>query len=385
MSDMDDVSKEIVSNKNLMNSILYLNSNNLLNEQNLQLKTALNEDGSIKTTNASTGVIDVEFIIPNTQYSLTVGGYQINIAWWLDEYKNPLQKLTLSDGVSTYTSCEGAYYLRIVTNYSNRPNTPTSGGLKVCKGPLLLEGEFKDEYKIKSEYLPGAKGNKDWSAYKYVAIGDSKTAGYSNNATGDDGNYIWDNDVASNYPSFISYYTGINLDNRAKTGAAFCTRTAVTDIPTMFEQAQNLPSDTDIVTVWGMANDRIIGYTNSNFNPENKRDNPENEFDTTTFKGAVRQTIKNIQLQCPNATIIFLVDEDSAEDGGQTKKDMIEEICKLHKIPTLNLTRCAMTGTACNAYVDKKYQNYTDGVHESVIGHKRMAKAVAGEMSKYLW
>ena len=38
-----------------------------------------------------------------------------------------------------------------------------------------------------------------------------------------------------------------------------------------------------------------------------------------------------------------------------------------------------------NAYVDKKYQNYTDGVHESVIGHKRMAKAVAGEMSKYLW
>lgn len=381
------IKKEVVSNKNLINSILYLNSNNLLNEQNLQLKSTIRTDGTIGATNASTGVIDVEFIEPNIKYTLTTGSYVINTAWWLDEFKNPLQNLNISTSISqqTYTSCEGAYYLRVQTNYSNRPSTPTSGNLKVCKGDMLLTGNYNEEYLIKSNYLPGAKGNKDWSNYKYVAIGDSRTVGYSNNMNDSNGNKIWDIDVAENYPAFIKYYTNIQLTNKASTGAAFCVRSAVTDIPTMFEQAQNLPPDTDIITIFGMSNDRIINVTHPNYNPTNERDNLENKYDTSTFKGAVRQTIKNIQLQCPSATIIFLVEEDEAYDKGQSKKDMIEEICKLHKIPVLNLTRCSMTGTECNEYLAQKYQNYTDGLHESVIGHKHMARAVAGEMSKYLW
>lgn len=381
------IKKDLVSNKNLENSLLNFNCKNLLDISKAQEKKLLNADGSIGNTNSNTGVVDVEHIEGNGTYYIKTGTYDINTAWWLDEFKNPISKVSIVSGTYVYQAPSNAKYLRCLTNYSNLSGGLYTSKIYVNKGNTDLGYvAYADDYKINTTYLPGAKGNKSWEMYKYRAIGDSRTAGYNNNVKDDQGNWIWDLDVAVNYPGFIKYYTGIQMENKAVAGASFCTRTTVTDIPTMFEQALNLPSDTDIVTIFGMSNDRIIGVHSEALNPENERDNSQDKYDVTTFKGAIRQTIKNIKTQAPYCTIIFLVEDcEPAVDGGQTKKDMIEEICREHKIPTLNLSECAMTGRASDEYMEQKYHCYTDSLHESVYGQKMEARAIAGEMAKYLW
>lgn len=174
-------------------------------------------------------------------------------------------------------------------------------------------------------------------------------------------------------------------------GAAFAYREGV-DVKGGYTQTENLPSYTDIVTIFLGTNDCFHGLIDPNHgNMYGERDNQNDPYDVTTYMGAIRQMIKNVKLQCPLARILFITDIKlgvsgvPAYDGGKNKIDCLKEICAGYKIPILDLETCAQTGSAGDSYLEQKWRPFTDGLHESVVGHKFTAYAVSGEMAKYLW
>ena len=117
-------------------------------------------------------------------------------------------------------------------------------------------------------------------------------------------------------------------------------------------------------------------------------DNLSDIYDVTTFKGAIRATLKAIKVNYPSAPVILLVDTN--DDA----KDAAIEACALQfKVQCLKLYECAGIpsgrGDTINLAADMiaagKTPYYTDTLHESVEGHKMLGGIVAGEMAKWLW
>lgn len=384
----------IVTERTLGNTMLELASSNLIDISDMILNKILTPNGFIKDTTGNIGVVDCYNINPNTEYVFSFGAWNIQVAWWIDSFGNPISNVNLSQTNNDGISPNNAYGVRCQINYGNSQNVsnPYSVQAQINKGNILLQYEEYKGYRVKQKYL-GIGGFKDWSRYKYYSIGDSRTAGNNLNPNG-----VYDGQLIQPYPKQIEHYTGIINVNGGESGASFCYREGLTE-KTMYEQAAEIPLDADIVTIFGGTNDRIIGVLNENICPYgNTRDNLDDKYDVTTFKGAVRQTIKNIKLRCPFAVIIFLVEtreglngESTAGlvkttfDGGQNLKDMIVEIAEQHKIPVLDLNTCAMTGRESDEYMEDAYKPFSDSLHESAYGQRFLSMAVAGEMAKYLW
>ena len=378
----------------------------------------------------------IDSIDPNTQY--TIKSLYASTLFWYDENDHYIGSEIRTSTTYTTISPSNAYILRFKTN-----NSPT--GI-VCLGDTLFNVDYQDGYIVKQELLPGnASGNYDFSNYVYEAIGDSRTAGYAINTNYNnngeisswpespvdgyyqimtDGTYngiaaeAGDGIVYSNgstklikggysyvtelgkiaiwpqgdtYPQIIHERTGIVMSNHAYPGAAFCKRPQVpgADSVTAYNQALQISAATNVVTIFMGVNDRIIDADPPSLTTgsSNTRDNAENKYDVLTFKGAIRQTIKNIRLIAPMAMIVFINENDGSQgyDGGSSKAQMIEEVAEEYRLPVLNLCKCGVNPEQDIEYLDTKYQSRTDTLHESTVGHDFLARAVGGEIKKYLW
>ena len=147
------------------------------------------------------------------------------------------------------------------------PSTPYAKEIMIVEGSSL-PGTFQpyqDVFKIKTALLPGATGMKDFSAYKYYAMGDSRTAGSSSNVADaeEPTGYLYPKaypDVEGygwNYPSDIEYNTGITLFNVGQSGLAWARRVGSPELPIMYDfimgnvglSINAMPSDIDIITI----------------------------------------------------------------------------------------------------------------------------------------
>lgn len=403
------VNDRIVSNESLTSSIMKIKSRNLINKNLAEFGTRCDVKGNkiILEDQTTSYTIVCNHIRPNMKYAFQYDSWYLNDAYWLDENGNAIGRVGALEDNNVFISPNNAYGV-IVFGQCKKTDVSDfeSAKLQINEGDALLDyDEYDDSLQFKDEFMR----SKVWSKYKYYAIGDSRTAG--------DG--VGTNKLLA-YPKVIQTNTGIHCTNGAVSGASFCKRDNVS-YKTMFEQALEIPLDTDIVTVFGGTNDRVIGTILPVYNPVNERgtDNhytfdtekynsiEEARYDVYTFKGAIRQTIKNIKTRCPNAIIIFLVDErvvspdvydtnhfnyssgsmcwGEAYDGGESIKDMIESVCATYHIPVLNIARCSMTGKAFDDFVDDYHKPFKDNLHESAFGNEMLARAVAGEMSRYLW
>lgn len=390
---------QILSLDNFKFSLLQKTSYNLYDKSKAIYDSVLDAKGYIikrEGTGGETIIVDCMEIKPNTEYSFTYDTWLIQHAYWIDTYGKPIKKVDISTTKSRDVSPDNAYGVRCSTPGMTKEKYKNSK-IMINEGNTLLPyREYEGKLQVRGSLLP----SRNWSDYHYYAIGDSRTYG--------DG--VTSRDKA--YPKVIEKNTGIITVNGGVSGSAFCKRSTVST-KTMFEQALEVPANTDIVTIFGGTNDRIVGVTAPAFNPTNERGTSDYfvddsiRYDVTTFRGAVRQTIKNIKTRCPKAIIIMIVEDSQLSpdkdhtgtpyqygstsgmslsyDGGPSVKDMIIEIAREYRLPILNLSECAMTGKGADKYLNKEYQPFTDNLHESDFGNEMMARAIAGEIAKYLW
>ena len=379
----------LLSNSNIENFLSkenYIKSNilevgdNLFDINSALPKTGVNADGQFVPHNSRYAIqIPIE---PDTDYAFsTKTVWDLGEGYWLDEYFSVISKVVY--GVETQRSPLNARYFRGQKAYTG---DYIDDKVMFCKG-TELKPYVPYSCSVNKKYLPFGKTSKDWSNYRYLSMGDSRTVGYMSNfqdiskpsgwryekAYEDISDYGW------SYPADIKYNTGINLTNAGSAGSTFAKRQ--TSCTTQLELIQGkVNKDLDIITIHAGTNDQVVES-----NPTSAQvlvDNTEDLFDITTFKGSIRATIKYIRLIAPYTPILFLVDTMNSQ-----KDKWIEEVAEELNCEAIPLYK---KKNICKLFNDELYElgldnYYSDNLHESVAGQKVLGKIVAGEMSKYLW
>lgn len=369
---------------------------------------------------------------------------------WLDYQGNQIPGSVYTLGTTVYTSPPNAYGVYVLANTPNtdrliinegeilKPYTPYTENIKINHDLLPSASSIdwskyiyeaigdsrtygmNSNIRIEKRGTIGTGGDvtelpSDGAypdAYEVITAGSYAIPGGSSTITAAVGDYIyfqgntWHLCVGSpaettaiwkvetwnnNYPNVIKHYTNITLVNQSLYGASFCYRPYLGADPvndkTMYKQAAAINPLTNIVTVFGGANDRIIGVDDPKLTTNGqKRENPDDTYDVETFMGAVRTTIKNIKIRAPYAEIIFLIEGgDVAYDGGKTRSDMIREVCEEFRVAVLDVRNGGQDYSQVYDWLPTRYQPRTDGLHESTYGHEMLGTLLAGEMKKYLW
>ena len=203
---------------------------------------------------------------------------------------------------------------------------------------------------------------------KWVTIGDSITYGFYLISDGQGGRYQWQEKVAEHFDMEF-----INLGISGSTTAGFMRE----------EVKNNIPSDVDIITVMGGTND--YGQ-NVNIN-----DVDGYEFSGGTYPGAIRDLIRYLTTNFPNAKILFCncVGGGASQDGitlyeknvqGKTYHDYAKkciETANEMNIPCIDLFgECGI-----NLYNRNKF--ISDTVHPTIEGYNRIANVYIDNFYKY--
>lgn len=210
--------------------------------------------------------------------------------------------------------------------------------------------------------------NNPFKGKKWVTIGDSITYGYYEVSNGVGGRYQWQEKVAKHFEM-----TFVNLGISGSTTAGFMRD----------EVKNNIPSDVDIITVMGGTND--YGQ-NVNIN-----DVKDYEFSGGTYPGAIRDLIKYLTTNFPNAKILFCncVGGGASREGitlyekneqGKTYYDYgkkcIETTNEMN-IPCIDLF------AECGINLFNRNKFISDTVHPNIPGYDRIAYVYIDNFNKY--
>lgn len=210
--------------------------------------------------------------------------------------------------------------------------------------------------------------NNPFKGKKWVTIGDSITYGYYEVSNGVGGRYQWQEKVAKHFEM-----TFVNLGISGSTTAGFMRD----------EVKNNIPSDVDIITVMGGTND--YGQ-NVNIN-----DVKDYEFSGGTYPGAIRDLIKYLTTNFPNAKILFCncVGGGASREGitlyekneqGKTYYDYgkkcIETTNEMN-IPCIDLF------AECGINLFNRNKFISDTVHPNIPGYDRIAYVYIDNFNKH--
>ena len=203
---------------------------------------------------------------------------------------------------------------------------------------------------------------------KWVTIGDSITYGYYEVSNGVGGRYQWQEKVANYFEMEF-----VNLGVSGSTTAGFMRD----------EVINNIPKDADIITVMGGTND--YGQ-NVNIN-----DVKDYEFSGGTYPGAIRDLIKYLTTNFPNAKILFCncVGGGASTNGitlyekneqGKTYYDYAKkcvETTNEMNIPCIDLF------SECGINLFNRSKFISDTVHPTIPGYDRIGDVYIDNFNKY--
>lgn len=192
---------------------------------------------------------------------------------------------------------------------------------------------------------------------KWASIGDSTVYGYYEVSSGVGGRYQWQERVANYFEMEF-----VNLGISGSTTAGFMRD----------EVINNIPNDVDIITVMGGLNDQA---QNVNIN-----DVDGYEFDGGTYPGAIRNLIRYLTTNFPNAKILFCncVGGGASQDGitlyekneqGKTYYDYAKkcvETTNEMNIPCIDLF------SECGINLFNRSKFISDTVHPTIPGYDRI-------------
>lgn len=191
-----------------------------------------------------------------------------------------------------------------------------------------------------------------WKDKKWTCIGDSLTE--------------YNTRTSMHYFDFIRADTGISFVNMGISGTGY----AKGDSNNFVNRIANVPTDSDVVTIFGSGNDGSAGLPLGT----------ATDSGTTTLGGCINTTIDNLYTIMPIVQLGIVTPTpwvgNMPSDNGwmESYANLIVEICKRRSIPCLDLYHCSNLNpndaTVRSLAYDKDEGN---GVHPSELGHKIIA------------
>lgn len=234
------------------------------------------------------------------------------------------------------------------------------GSLTVEHAQLYTDGNSQVDYV--ETYVPNTKSS--WNGKKWVSYGDSITQ-----------QGRWQPYVISQF-GFTHINAGIGgsavADGNDQGIASFTNSTRISA----------LPSDADVVTIMGGTND-FNGTNGATGSPIGSLP-LSTPFDTTEFMGALCQTVKLIQEQCPDAFIVLMSNVGGRGTSGQAGTvplknakgfssmdyaDATKEVADYLGVPFVDVHGCGI-----NPY--NRVSFISDSVHPNAKGAELIARKV---------
>lgn len=201
-----------------------------------------------------------------------------------------------------------------------------------------------------------------WKDKKWACIGDSLTD--------------YNDKTSMHYFDFIAGATGIEIVNMGVSGSGYA---KLTD--NFMTRVLNVPTDSDVVTIFGSGNDASAGLDLGT----------ANDTGTTTLGGVINTTLDNLFSIMPVCNVGLVTPTpwqgNMPYDNGwmESYSNLIVEICKLRSIPCLDLFHCSNLNPNSSAVRSAAYsKDNGGGVHPDEAGHKMIAPRFKAFLSSLL-
>lgn len=283
----------------------------------------------------------IQPVLANAQYRIT--------GWTYYDYK--LYGFMKADGTmvwaTEYTSAKLDKYIYIPAD---------------CVA-LVIQGKISDPSTLALVTSWTYTGSGYWQGKKWTAFGDSLT---ENNATAN-----------NKYHSIISALTGITVNNMGLSGSAYGRPAG----STFYERASSIPSDSDIVTIFGSFNDSASGLPIGT----------PTDTGTSTLCGCMNKTLENV-FSVKTDMVVGLITptpwvQFNPFDGqSQWAQDYVEAIVKVAErwsVPVLDLYHESGLRPWNTAANNAEFYN-ADGNHPNNRGHEIIAPKILEFMKTLL-
>ena len=193
--------------------------------------------------------------------------------------------------------------------------------------------------------------NEKWKHIKWVCVGDSLT----------ERNYR----SPIFYHDYINEKTSIQVVNMGQSGSGYKRKDDSNNA--FFQRILNVPTDADIVTIFGSGNDlnhiSVLGDIT--------------DTSTDTLCGCINTTINNLYTIIPTVQLGIIsptpwVNNQPSNNGAMARYvEKLKAICENRGIPFLDLFHCSGFRPNEEEYRNLVYSNDDgNGVHPNEIGHK---------------
>ena len=246
-----------------------------------------------------------------------------------------------SAGTMTYNNeiidiPEGAYYIAVNDNSSKIKVTP----------------------KIEYLYSLAPTQLMKWEGKKWTCVGDSLTEANSR--------------TTKHYHTYIAENTGITIVNMGASGTGY--KRSEENSKAFYQRISNVPTDSDVVTIFGSGNDLGSGAALGN----------PTDTGTTTLCGCINTTIDNLYNIMPSVQLGIItptpwVGYPTSDPNNPMNlyANAIVEICKLRGIPCLDLYHCSNLRPWDATFRTLAYsKDDGNGVHPDETGHKIIASRI---------
>lgn len=283
-----------------------------------------------------------------------------------DENKNFIQQVYTIGNVS-WNVTSGVSYIRFCYHDDEVEQVMVEGGSRISSTFI----PYTTDYMLKPKYYDSGYS---WSKYKWVAFGDSLTE--ANLRT------------TKNYHGYISDATGIEVENMGKSGTGY--KRSEGSSAAFYQRIMNVPTDADVVTIFGSGND--LSYAQMGFNTFAECLGQPTDTGTNTLCGCINQTIDNLYSVLPTVQLALVtptpwVDYPPTDSGNNMElyANAIVAICKRRGILCLDLYHCSELRPWEASYRELCYsKDEGNGVHPNELGHKIIASHFKALLSKLL-
>ena len=253
---------------------------------------------------------------------------------------------------SIYTFTEECYIKLVMAYTDDRVLDDISlltNQIKVYSSEKFNYTNYKIE-KFVNERINSLENEKPLSNKKWVVVGDSTT----------DKNVHTPN----KYHYWVAQDTGITVLDFGKSGTGF--KRTEENNTAFYQRVSTIPTDADIVTIFGLGNDCSQNYTIGTIN-----DNSEE-----TWCGAVNKTIDIILQRCPLCNIALVspyqwgVYPTNTENKMKELSQKLKEIAENRGIEFLDLYKKSSVRPNDTIFNTTYFYN-SDKVHLNELGHKK--------------
>ena len=227
---------------------------------------------------------------------------------------------------------------------------------------FLYDSAFPEPFLFKGVEAP-ALPSAIWSNKKWAMLGDSLTE--------------YNSKASMHYYDYIKGCTGIKVENLAVSGTGYA-KGGSYNFATL---SANVPSDADVVTIFGSFNDLSSGVSLGTVT----------DTGTSTIAGCINTTLDNIQTAIPLANIGVIAPTPWSNTQPTTSGsafeyvEMIKAICNRRSIPFLDLWRESNLRPWDSDFLPYAYSNDGDaGVHPDNNGHKLIAPRIKAFLESLL-